>query len=285
VLLVSVCNPATEAQSTLLQADPLSWAITPLYSTTGFGATGICRLGDDLFIGSQSPEATVTVLDARTLSVRNKTRMPGARDLHSLAAWEGGVAVASSGTDEVLWYRYDGTQFVERTVLWAASSSKTDTLHVNGLAAYGGRLVCCAFGRRFREFDVWSQRQDGFIYDITGERFVLQGLARPHTVVFHDGQLYVCESSRRNLRSAERSLLTFDGFTRGAAWLDDGRVVVASSRARTRSRSTGELIDPETVGRYAGTSALHVADLDGTIHESVSLADYGREIYDVFRLS
>jgi hypothetical protein len=285
MLLVSLCTNETDSQPTLLTVDPVSWAITPFLSPPGSGATGICRIGDDVFVASQSVAAAFTVIDARTMRVRAEAPMPGANDVHSIAAWEDGLAVASTGTDEVLWYRYDGDGFVDRTVLWAAGSERSDTVHVNGLAAHGGKLVCCAFGPGFRDFDVWSESQDGYVYDIVNARFVLRGLARPHTVAFLDGGLFLCESSRMNFRSLERAIAHVEGFTRGVAPLPDGRVVVGSSRVRIRSRSTGVYLDPETIGRYPGSCALHVIDLDGTVHETISLADYGREVYDIFPLS
>ena len=285
LLLVSFCNTETATHPTLLAVDPVSWAITPLPRTVGAGATGICRIGDDVFVASDMPDATVSVLDARTMRVRNEAPMAGAQDLHSLVPWKGGVAAASTGTDEVLWYRYDGKRFSGRTVLWAGGPDRTDTVHINGLAVHGERLVCCAFGAGFRDFDVWSDSQDGFVYDIVNARFVLRGLARPHTVTFLDGRLFLCESSLRNVRSADAPIVRLAGYTRGIAALPGGRIVVASSRVRIRSRSTGVYVDPETMGRFPGSCALHTVDVDGAVHETVSLAAHGGEVYDVFRLN
>ena len=279
-----MCTSETETQPALLAVDPVSWAITPLTVRNGAGATGICRLGDDVFVANQTAEPSVAVLDARTLRARGEAHLGGARDVHSLAPWDGGIAVASTGTDEVLWYRYDGGEFVDRTVLWAAGPSQTDTMHVNGVASHGDRLVCCGFGPGFAEIDIWSQRQNGFLYDITAGRYVLQSLARPHTVAFLGDELFLCESGIRTFRSAGRWIATLDGFTRGVAFLDHGRAVVATSRARVRSRSTGRL-NLRDEREPPNTCALHVVDLDGAVHATVPLEEHGREIYDLSRLS
>jgi hypothetical protein len=285
LLLVSSCNPKTDAHRMLLAVDPVSWAITPLTAKIGVGATGICTIGDDVFVAAQSPEGTIVVLDMRTLRVRNETRLPDAYDVHSVAAWEGGLAVASTGSDEVLWYRYDGDRFVDRTVLWAATgSARSDTVHVNGLAAHDDRLVCCAFGPGFRGFGPWDESQNGFVYDIADQRFVLDGLDRPHTVTFIGDELFLCESARSNFRSAEREIVILDGYTRGVAALGDGRVAIASSGARTRSRSTGVLLDQPGAAQQTDNAALTAVDLDGGVHERVFFGDDNAEIYDIVRI-
>jgi len=284
VLLVSLCNPDTAGQPTLLIVDPISWSVAPVERSAGFAATGICRIRDDVLIAGQTAKATVAIFDARSFQLRALIEMPGARDLHSLVPWEGGLAAVSTGTDELLWYGYDNNQLSSRTVLWAAGPSRSDTVHLNGLATHHGRLVCSAFGPRFRDFDVWSESQDGFVYDVTRERFVLRGLARPHTITFIGDELFICESSRRNFRSAQRSIVNLDGYTRGVSPLDDGRVVVATSQSRVRSRSTGRQLDPPPNGQDDGSCALHVIDFDGVLQKTIPLGHYGREIYDVFLL-
>jgi hypothetical protein len=102
--------------------------------------------------------------------------------------------------------------------------------------------------------------------------------------MFIGERIFVCESSRRNFRSVDTPIATLTGYTRGAVALDDGRVVVGCSIARERSRSTGALVEPQTESRYTGSCDLHVIDLAGTAHARISLASYGREVYDVFRL-
>jgi hypothetical protein len=284
VLLVSLCNVEIESPSSLLLVDPTSWAITPLTMTRGVGSTGICRIGDEIFVACQTAEAIVAVLDAGTLRVHGEARLSGARDPHSIVAWNGGLAIASTGTDEVLWYRYHDGALIDRTVLWAHGTERKDTVHINGLTAHRGALVCCAFGSRSLETDLWSEAHDGFVYDIVNERTLLAGLAHPHSVAFLADELVVCESSHRSLRSAARPLVKLDGYTRGVAFLDDERIVIATSIARTTSRSGNRLLNPGAEGLDAGICALHVAGRDGTVRETVSFNQHGREIYDVFRL-
>ncbi len=285
MLLVSLCNVGAETPSSLLVIDPRTWDITPLAGASGVGATGLCRIGDEILVAWQTAEASVAVLDARTLQARGEAPLPGARDVHSLVAWEDGVAVASSGTDEVLWYRYDGDRFVDRTVLWAAGAARKDTVHVNGLTARGGALVCCGFGPRRSDDDLWSESQGGFVYDVVNRRFLLDGLGHPHSVAFFGDELFLCESSRRRFRAIDRPVVDLDGYTRGVASLGRGLAVVGTSRGRARSRSSDRLLNPGDDGVAVGDCALQVVGLDGTVHHVVPLADYGREIYDVLRLN
>ena len=285
LLLVSLCNVGEEKPSSLLLVDPTTWAVTPLNIASGSGATGLCAIGDELLVAYQSAESSVAVLDARTLRVRSEAPLLGARDVHSVVGWEDGIAVASSGTDEVLWYRYDGNRFSDRTVLWTAGASRTDTVHINGLAAHGDSLICCGFGPRRSAADLWSESQAGFVYDIVNEQVLLDGLGHPHSVAFLGDELVLCESSRKRFRSIDRLIAELHGYTRGIAPLDSTRVVVGTSCGRVRSRSSDRILNPADAGFAAGDCALHVVDLGGAVQEMVSLADYGREIYDVLRLS
>jgi len=262
--------------------DARSWEVTPLAGTAGrMGTTGLCRIGGEILAAVQSVEPAVVVLDARTLEVRGESPLPGALDVHSIAPWGEGIAVASSGTDEVLGYRYRDGRFSDRTVLWAATGAGKDTVHVNGLTAHGGRLICCAFGPRRSESDLWSGSERGYVYDVGHGRVLLEGLGHPHSVTFFGDQLLLCESSRRSFRSMERPIATLDGYTRGVARLGEASAVVATSRGRVRSRSTARLLNPADEGRDAGECALHVVELAGTVRRTVPLAAYGREVYDV----
>ncbi len=285
MLLVSLCNVGEQAPSSLLLVDPRGWEITPLAVAAGSGATGLCRIGLEIIVAYQSAEASVAVLDPRTLQVRNEAPLPGARDAHSLVAWQDGVAVASTGTDEVLWYRYDGNRFVDRTVLWSAGAACEDTVHVNGLAAHRDTLIFCAFGPGWSETDQWSETRDGFVYDVVNQRVLLDGLWHPHSLAFLGDVLFLCESARKRLRVIDHSIAELDGYTRGVASLDPARMVVGTSRGRVRSRSSERLLSPDADGFDVGACALNVVDLDGAVHDTVSLADYGREIYDVLRLN
>lgn len=282
-VLISLCN-VRDGGPSVLALDTASHAITPLAIASESSATGLCALGEEIVVAYQRPEACVGVLDARTLQLRLEAPLAGARDVHSLAAWNGGVAVASTGTDEVLWYRYDGTSFTDRTVLWSGGNGDADMLHVNGVAVHNGTLLCCAFGQRKSQSDLWSDARRGFVYDVVNCRVVLDDLGHPHSVSSVGDELYLCESSRRLFRSIRRPVATLNGYTRGVTPLDDTRVLVGTSVGRVTSRSTGRILNPGDDGLDSGTCAIHVVGLDGSVGETISLADYGREIYDIMRL-
>ena len=283
-VLVSLCNVVKGAPS-LLVVDTTSGAITPLAITFGSGATGMCAMGDEIVVARQAPEASVIVLDARTLEVRIEAPLPKARDAHSIVAWHGGLAVASSGTDEVVWYGYDGSRFRARTVLWRGGTAGGDTLHVNALAVHGDTLLGCAFGPRRSQSDLWSDARGGFVFVLVNRQVVLEDLGHPHSLVSLGNALYLCESSRQVFRSESGPIATLDGYTRGAAHLGGARMLVGTSVGRVTSRSSGRMLSPGDDGRPAGVCALHDVGLDGSVRTTISLADYGDEIYDVLPLS
>jgi hypothetical protein len=281
-----LCNVGDEQAPSLLAIDARTWEITPVAGTAGRnGATGLCAIGGEILVAFQSAEPVVAVLDARTLRVRSESVLPGALDVHSIAGWGEGLAVASSGTDEVLWYRYRDGRFSDRTVLWAATPAGKDTVHVNGLAADGERLVCCAFGPRRSERDLWSGSERGYVYDIVRGRVLVAGLRHPHSVTFFGDELLLCESARRSFRSAARRIVELDGYTRGVARLSETSALIGTSRGRVRSRSTDRLLNPSDRGTDAGECALHAVDLDGAVVRTLPLGAYGREVYDVLPLS
>ncbi|HEX3464609.1 MAG TPA: DUF4915 domain-containing protein, partial [Candidatus Elarobacter sp.] len=283
-VLISLCNVGHGAPS-LLVLDTASRTITPLAISSGCGATGLCVLGEEIVVAYQRQEACVGMLDARTLRLRFEAPLAGARDVHSVTAWNGGLAVASTGTDEVLWYRYDGTAFTDRTVLWSGGTGEGDLLHVNAVAVHDGTLLCCAFGPRRSQSDLWSDARGGFVYDVVNRRVVLDDLGHPHTLISLGGELYLCESSRRLFRSIDRSIAALNGYTRGVAPLGGARLLVGTSVGRVTSRSTGRILNPADRGLDAGTCALHEVGLDGSVGETISLSGYGREIYDIVPLS
>ena len=288
-ILVSLCNVGKESPA-LLVFETASRAISPVpinprAITSPSGATGLCAIGDEIVVAYQTNDvATVGMFDAGTLELRRKVLLPGARDVHSLAAWKDGLAVASTGTDEVVYYRYDGRRFTDRTVLWSGGTGDCDTLHVNAVGVHGDALLCCAFGPRKSQNDLWSEAQGGFVYDVVNGRVVLEYLGHPHSLISLGEELYLCESSRSVFRSVGRSIAALNGYTRGVAPLDGGRVLVGTSVGRASSRSTGRMLNPADHGVDAGTCALHEVRLDGSVGVTISLAEHGREIYDVLRL-
>jgi len=257
----------------------------PLPIVSESGATGLCAVGDEILVARQAPDASVMVLDARTLQLRMEVPLPNARDAHSLVAWQGGLAVASTGTDEVVSYRYDGNGFTDPTVLWSVGDGDGDTLHVNALVVHDDALLGCAFGPRRSANDLWSDARGGFVFDLVNRRVVLEDLGHPHSLVSLGDALYLCESSRQVFRSVSGPIATLDGYTRGAAHLGGARMLIGTSVGRVKSRSSGRMLSPGDDGRPAGTCALHHVGLDGSVHETISLANYGREIYDVLPLS
>jgi hypothetical protein len=264
-----------------LRLDLDTEALDAVAVTSTHGATGMCRMGEEIFVVPQMPDGHVAVFDLQTLEQTHSAPLEGARDVHSIVPGAGGIAVASTGTDEVLWYWYDDGVFIGRTVLWAAGDERRDVHHVNGLTVWGDRLLCCGFGERRSPDDLWSASRGGFVRDVTSGDVLATSLLHPHSPALWNGRLILCESSVQTVRTTDAAIVRLPGYTRGFAALDADTALVGTSVGRTASRSMGRLLSPSDAGSDAGICALHVIDASGGVLRTIELTRFGREVYDV----
>ncbi|MFN8526574.1 MAG: DUF4915 domain-containing protein [Chloroflexota bacterium] len=210
-------------------------------------------------------------------------------DAHSVVWEPDGLAVVSTYTDSVVRVQLFRDSFGDAREIWrpADSIQPVDVNHLNGLCRVQGRLLVSGFGRRAGQR--WDGSETGFITDIETGECVLKGLRQPHSVAEIRGALGYCESGAQRVGllaiDGERREAVLDGYTRGLCTVGD-ELFVATSRARSRSRRTGELVPrlADLVGERmpTGRSAIHRIDL-ATLQtkEIIDLAEYGWEIYDL----
>jgi hypothetical protein len=290
-LLVSLCNFAVDGETSLVVVTLPEGSIRPLTEfSKGVGTTGICRFGPSILVAYQLQAGRIAVLDPKNLSIISELDLTDCADPHSIAAFREGIAVASTGSDEILYYPFDGSTIGRAERLFAYGDERTDNHHLNGIAAAGEHLVWCGFGAREQSQTSpsglrWGNARSGFLQELGRPESTASGLAHPHTVRIFDGTTYLCESSLGSLRTTERTVAVLDGYTRGIEFIGAGRVVVGTSVGRRKSRSTGRILNPLDEGVDAGTCALHVVDIESaeTI-QTISLDHYAREIYDIFAL-
>lgn len=221
----------------------------------------------------------LAALNRADLSLAGLHPLDGCRDVHSVCLNGDTLYVVSTGTDEVLSLRLKGAEVTSRSVLWRPEPNLPleDTHHLNSIAVWNGNVIVSGFGRR--SGSLWRSATDGFIHDITQGERLQSGVFQPHSLTLLEDDLIFCESRRqavRSLRSGREQCL--GGYTRGVC-AAGGHLLVAVSRGRTRSNSTGLLESWGSPGGSGGQCGVYKLDPKTFAVEGFTdLIAYGDEV-------
>jgi hypothetical protein len=282
--LISVCNSRAEAARLLTWSASDGIASVDLPVPGLSGVTGIAAVGDHYVCCLQGTPARLLVLD-RAFKVRDVHVYDELGDLHGIAPWGEGLAVVSSGTNQIVAIDAD-FRIVE---LLACDGSLVDRDHLNDICRMGERLVACRFGPRRRE-----GRRIGAVFDVATGAVLCDGLPAPHSVVVDTGAVHVLESVTGVLLRLDplfgpRPVLSVVGYARGL-WMDEERIVVGKSAPRatgrkSRARSAARLMPDSLAGGDMDAAGFYVYDRgsgDGTF---VSIEGFGSEIYQILAIA
>jgi hypothetical protein len=210
----------------------------------------------------------------------------GIKDIHGLAVHDGSLLIASTGTNQIV--ACDLATGALRP-FWSDPAALSDTVHVNDIAAEGGRVVASRFGPRRSD----GQRS-GDVFDVlTGETLVA-AIREPHSVVLVEGTVHVLESPTGDLVRCHpgfspRRLYGIVGYARGLAV---GRTTVAIGKSGYR-RQSRQGIGDSRLAPFAPTQAAEDAQalsgvfmIDRVRGEShfIDTNDIGPEVYAVVGL-
>jgi Domain of unknown function (DUF4915) len=162
--------------------------------------------------------------------------LPVARDLHDVQIIGNETLVVASHENAV----FNVPPFGDPLKRWQLPG-EPDAWHINCLADHEGEIFTSAFcdGRNYRG---WLSCHDGagLVFSLMTGRVVANGLDMPHSPLFIDGSLLVCNSGSGELFEIDpveptRRLRTIDlgGFTRGLAVLGDKIFAGVSARRGT----------------------------------------------------
>jgi uncharacterized protein DUF4915 len=166
-------------------------------------------------------------------------RLPVARDLHDVQVIGNETLVVASYENTV----FTVPPFGDPLKRWQLPG-EPDAWHINCLADHEGEIFASAFcdGRNYRG---WLSCHDGagLVLSLMTGRVVANGLDMPHSPLFIEGSLLVCNSGSGELFEIDpveptRRLRTIDlgGFTRGLAVMGD-KIFVGVSAKRGASPS------------------------------------------------
>jgi hypothetical protein len=208
---------------------------------------------------------------------------------HSIISVDGKIYTASTVNDSVV----ESIPFQDsHNIFWAKdiSNRRTDTIHVNSVAHCKGTFYISAFGPKD---DLWNTARLGFIKKVPTGEVIIDSLTHPHTLTSFDGELYYCNSSTSEVckvGSSEKLVVDPSSYARGMAFTDKV-FAVATSRGRTKSKSTGKVLVNNLThsGEPTGHCAVHFYERAPTLSKyrlikKVNLNDYGSEIFDLLPL-
>lgn len=156
----------------------------------------------------------------------------GIPDIHDVLEWGGYYYVIGTTKNEVLKLDFDG-QVIHR---WTFPG-EDDSMHLNCLGVWNGRIVFSAFGdfSLHRGYKGMTQGA-GFVQDLESGAKLVQGLSQPHSLVEFNGNLLVANSQCRELREYNPQgecvrTCVLDGYTRGICLVGDV-IYIGLSRSR-----------------------------------------------------
>ncbi len=258
--------------------------VTLGYSQPIDTVTGMARSDGRIYItfGSKG-KIYVSVKSEYCLEDLFCQELPEVTEAHSVLVLGQYFYIVSTGTDQVIRYEINDNRLVHPNCVWEASQENKDTHHMNSIVEMDGELYVSAFGPKKEK--LWASATDGYIYNITSGKRIIEGIHHPHSLTVHNRQLYFCESHNGTFCSREGSLFKLNGYSRGIVWLSDELVAVATSVGRKVSRSTGLFANPADPGEKAGTCNLSVRQVPaGDTVISSDLSWFGPEVYDLLLL-
>jgi hypothetical protein len=256
-----------------------------------YGAMGICRHRARYFVVFQArregkPISCIGELDAQ-LRLTRLSALRRVKDGHSIVAQGDALLVVSSGTNQVVRIVWPQGAEPKESVFFEIDPG-ADTLHMNALQSYRGKLYLSMFGPRGD--GLWRDASDGRVVRLDDRAVVASGLYHPHAL-FVDDDALLCVSSmtnriyrvdadaRRDTGSEPAALPPLDGYLRGVA-TDDKCIFVGTSTGRTRSRATGEHVDAPAFAKGI-ECGVHILDKSTRQARWLDLSPFASEIYDL----
>ncbi|MBD7988513.1 glycosyltransferase [Luteimonas sp. Sa2BVA3] len=204
---------------------------------------GITAMPGGFAWARQASDASLIRIAAREgLRVHDLGGGPG--DLHDLRWIGGALHVVRTMDNSVV--RLDAALGEERH--WRLPG-EPDSVHVNSIVMHRGRLLASIFGA-FETHRGYKGRTRGAgrVIDLETQDVVVDGLSQPHSLVSHDGLLWLCDSESSAVRAfdggREVHRHAFEGYTRGLLF---GAGLVCVGLSASRNVATASAVATGTV--------------------------------------
>ncbi|RKP44551.1 DUF4915 domain-containing protein [Trinickia fusca] len=261
-----------------------------------YGAMGLCRDGERYLTVFQArregqPVNCIGELDAN-LRLTRLAPLRRVKDGHSIVMHDGALLVVSSGTNQVI--RVDWPRHGEpKESVFFEIEPGADTLHMNSLQYFDGRLHLSMFGPRGDA--LWRDASQGRVIRIDDGAVIGDGLYHPHAL-FVDGDALLCVGSMTSSvhrlsglapdaydalsAGADAASPALRGYLRGAA-ADDDAIYIGTSAGRTHSRANGVALGTAPELTHGIDCGVYVVDKATRAIRWIDLSPFAAEIYDV----
>lgn len=290
-LLVTFCNQgAGRRRFALAAVDPAAGRFHWIGMGRGrkdVGATGCARRDGLLFVSTQSENARLVAFDTASWRRIAATPFEKVRDPHSLVSGPDGLYIASSGDNAIYRLATDKGGLKREELVWRhpGTSSDHDDVHVNSLAFAGTHLLVTGFGPRNPD-GTWNC-DDGFIFDLASQRFLIRGLDHPHSLACEGDRIAVSESRAGRVRVGRLTAdgadlaqtVAIPGYPRGLAFAGPSLYVGTSvMRKYSRSRQVPVCPAPES---YQRSAIWRIDTASLKTEEILDCSAQGPEIYEI----
>lgn len=287
-LLMSLCNVGHfNSQFSLAVAEP-GGAEPQLIDCSDFvdlnrdvGITGLCAIPGGVAVAVQSVHPKIVLLDDRWKVIASIADDRFA-DLHSLHLADGYLFCLCSGNNKVL-----KVSLADRSVsLFWEYHIDTPFLHINSMIFHEGRPLVSSH-KTVPEGP--GRGETGGAWYLDDYSVLIPNLKQPHTLVEHDGAVYVLSSHDSRVvksKDGELSEVAVPGYLRGLTFIGKKVVVGASSRRFISRKQAGvrRFTDfSDVVGNQDYMSSVMICDRDFSAPRRIDTTHLGFEIYDVIK--
>ena len=302
-LLISFCNQSSPPGYSLLfiDANGMDFALWVDFSSIpdeirpSFSSIcGVCSVGEQVIIATQSKMPMLALLDIKTAKVTGYFRLNHCKDSHSLLYHNNYVYIVSTQTNELYRVALQDGCFGLEELYWRypGVSYEKDEVHLNGLTIEGDRFIASCFGARGADGVFGSE---GRVFYVDSGQTIQGSLCQPHSPHVAGQRLIIAESAAHRINVFTKGVqgewvlgkaFDLDGYARGVALKGD-RLWVGISADRKLSRSEQKFFDAsEPSEERISDSGIVLLDL-ATEKEitKFSLLPFGREVYDIVMLS
>lgn len=202
--------------------------ITKLIQNVPGELYGGTKYRDFYIFGTRSETPALIVLNEKFKLIKTKA-LPERTDTHCLLIKDDKLHVVSSAEDKILMYNPSTLEYIDSYVFGKGYNKR---YHLNDVILNGDNYIYTAFrdytnGEPFLDINSGKVKTGNLIVPETNETLV-DDLVKPHSPVYHDGQIYVCDSMRGGVKRGEVTIYQEkDRWTRGLL-VDDEKIVVGS---------------------------------------------------------
>lgn len=158
-----------------------------------------------------------------------------------------------------------------------------DNFHANSVFKYKGEI----YGTTFKSV-IGKQGEKGWgsLFNVSTGQLILNNLLQPHTAFIDSkGQICCCSSYDFTFVVKDKFIVELDGYTRGICEdQSEGGYWIGISAYRKYNAKTSKWIEHYRGDQPLKGARIQFVDYEGNIKNTVELAQYGKEIFDLLPL-